>query len=317
VIVKPNQQETVILLSMASKADPPRDIAARTLAGLLRDIVASGRKPVEVTDISEAAAVHDLRKALKGWRAMMRLIAPTVGEEAELTRIEARDLARELAAARDGRAAQEALADLPVDPGDDLPSVRSRTRAAIEKRLAALRASAEAVSLTPERKAQISAMWTHADAGIERWPLAGFDHMEAARQLAASYRRVCKAIPEDWSKASPEALHKLRQRVVEHRYQMELAEPLWPKVMRVWVSEAQRLRDRLGAHHDLTILRHLTEPRQPLSRWRAQLAPLITARQATHVTAAKRLAGRLFAETPKAFLRRLASLWEHRARGAD
>ena len=302
---------------MASKADPSRDIAARTLAELLRDFVASGRKPVETPDIADAAAVHDLRKALKGWRAMMRLITSTIGEEAELMRIEARDLAREIAAARDGQAAQEAFADLLVDPHDNLPGVPARTRAAIEARLTALRTSAEAASLTTERKAQISATWTRANAAIERWPLAKFDRTEAARQLAASYRRVCKVIPDDWSKASPEALHKLRQRVVEYRYQMELAEPLWPKIMRVRVSEAQRLRDRLGSHHDLMILRRLTEPHQPLSRWRSKLAPLIAARQAAHVTAAKRLAGRLFAETPKAFLRRLASLWEHRSEEAD
>jgi CHAD domain-containing protein len=315
--VKPDQQETVILSVMTSKAGLPRDIAACTLADLLRDVVASGRKPLETPHITDAAAVHDLRKALKGWRAMMRLIVPTVGEEAELMRIEARDLAREIAAARDGKAAQEALADLVVDPDVDLPGVASRTRAAIEERLAAMRAGAEAVSLTTERKAQVSAVWARASAAVERWPLAKFGRTEAARQLAASYRRVCKAIPDDWSKASPEALHKLRQRVVEYRYQMELTEPLWPKIMRVWVSEAQRLRDRLGSHHDLMILRQLTEPHRPLSRWRSKLAPLITARQAAHVTAAKRLTGRLFAETPKAFHRRLAALWEHRARGTD
>jgi CHAD domain-containing protein len=315
--VKPDQQETVILLSMTSKADPPQNIAAGTLSGLLRDLVASGRTAVETPDISDAAAVHDLRKALKGWRAMMRLIVPTIGDDAERMRIEARDLAREIAAARDGQAAQEALADLLSEHDDNLPGAPRRARATIEERLAALRTSAEAVSLTTERKAQISEMWTRAGAAIERWPLAKFDRTEAARQLAASYRRVRNAIPEDWSKASPEALHKLRQRVVVHRYQMELAEPLWPKVMRLWVSEAQRLRDRLGSHHDLMILQHLTAPHQPLSRWRSKLAPLITARQAEHVTAAKRLAGRLFAETPKAFLRRLASLWEHRAREAD
>jgi CHAD domain-containing protein len=160
-------------------------------------------------------------------------------------------------------------------------------------------------------------MWTRAGAAIDRWPLARFDRTEAARQLAASYRRARKAIPDEWTKDGPEALHKLRQRVVEHRYQMEIAEPLWPKIMRVWVSEAQRLRDRLGAHHDLAVLQRLTEPHQPLSRWRSQLTPLIAARQAAHAAAAKRLARRLFAETPKAFMRRLAALWEHHTHGAD
>jgi CHAD domain-containing protein len=298
---------------MRRQIDPSPDIAARTLAGLLRDIVASGRQPIETADISDAAAVHDLRKALKRWRAVLRLIAPTIGDEAELMRVEARDFAREIAAARDSRAAQEALADL----GEDLPNLPARSRAAITERLAQIGASAEAVSLTPERKARIGEMWARAGAAIERWPLQSFDRTEAARQLAAFYRRARAAIPRDWSKASPEALHRLRQRVVEHRYQMELADPLWPRLMRVWVSEAQRLRDRLGAHHDLVILRRQTEPRQPLARWRSQLAPLIDERQAAHVAAAKRLAGRLFAERPKAFRQRLASLWEHRARRQD
>jgi len=103
---------------MVHKDDSPPDIAARTLAALLRDIVASGRKPIETPDISDAVAVHDLRKALKRWRAILRLVAPMVGDEAEQMRLEARDLAREMAAARDGQAALEALADL----GGSLPN---------------------------------------------------------------------------------------------------------------------------------------------------------------------------------------------------
>src|SRR5215469_444656 len=132
---------------MLHKDDASRDIAARTLADLLRDIVASGRRPIETPDISDAAAVHDLRKALKRWRAILRLIAPTVGDEAERMRIEARDLAREIAAARDSQAAQEAFGDLP----DDVPSLPARSRASIQDRLAQRRASAEAISVIPAR----------------------------------------------------------------------------------------------------------------------------------------------------------------------
>src|SRR5258708_33481990 len=102
---------------MVYKTEPSPDIATRALASLLRDIVASGRKPIETPDIADAIAVHDLRKAFKRWRAILRLIAPMVGDEAESLRLEARDLAREMAAARDGQAAQEALADL----GDSFP----------------------------------------------------------------------------------------------------------------------------------------------------------------------------------------------------
>src|SRR5258706_9804695 len=207
---------------MVHKDDSPPDIAARTLAALLRDIVASGRKPIETPDISDAVAVHDLRKALKRWRAILRLVAPTVGDEAELMRLEARDLAREMAAARDGQAALEALADL----GDSLPNLSARCRATIAERLAHIGASAEAIGLTPVRKARIDDMWTRAAAAVERWPFERFDRSEAAAQLTAFYRRVCAAIPDDWSNASPEALHRFRRRVVEHRYRLDFPPPL-------------------------------------------------------------------------------------------
>src|SRR5215470_4854000 len=130
---------------MVHRDDSPPDIAARTLTALLRDIVASGRKPIETPDISDVAAVHDLRKALKRWRAILRLITPTVGDEAELMRVEARDLAREMAAARDGQAAQEAFADL----GDSFPNLSARSRATIVERLAEMSASPAAIGLTP------------------------------------------------------------------------------------------------------------------------------------------------------------------------
>jgi len=298
---------------MPPKIAPRPDMAAHMLADLLQDIVSTGRKPIDMPDIADDVAVHDLRKAFKRWRAILRLIAPAIGDEAALMRVEARDLARELATARDGRAALEALADL----GDDLPDLSARSRATIGEKLARIGAGAEAASLTPLRKSRIGEAWSRAADAIARWPIERFDSTGATGQLTATYRRVRAAIPPDWSQASPEALHRFRQRVVEHRYQMELVDPLWPKLMRVWISEAQRLRDRLGAHQDLVVLRRLTEPHQPLAHWRSRLAPLIEARQAAHVATARRLAGRLFAEKPKAFRRRLASLWEHRSEGRE
>jgi CHAD domain-containing protein len=293
---------------MSRKTDPSEHLASRALAALLRDILASGRKPLDTPDMTDAVAVHDLRKALKRWRALLRLIAPVVGQEADALRLEARDVARLMATARDGRAALEAFADL----GDDLPTLSPRSRATIAERLALIGASAEAATLTPALKEQVSATLAHAALAVERWPTTSFGSADATKQLTATYRRVRATVPEDWSTADPETLHRFRQRVVEHRYQMELVEALWPKLIRLWISEAQRLRDRLGAHQDLVVLQRLTEPHQPLAPWRSRLTPLIAARQAAHVATAKRLTGRLFAEKPKGFRQRLAALWKHR-----
>jgi hypothetical protein len=97
---------------------------------------------------------------------------------------------------------------------------------------------------------------------------------------------------------------------------MDLVVPLWPKIGRAWVSEAQKLRDRLGHHQDLTVLKDFTAPHQPLAHWRSRLVPLIEARQAEHASGAGRVARRLFAEKPKAFRNRLLGLWESRYGGA-
>ena len=293
---------------MARKSAPHPDPAASAMAELLRDIVASARKPLETPDITDAVAIHDFRKAFKRWRAALRLIAPVAGEEAEVMRIAARDLAREMASARDGTAALEALSDL----GDDIAGISPRSRGTIEGRLTLLGANAEAASLTPELKLRIAAHLDAAAAAIQRWPIAQFDCEEATRQLTATYRRVRDSEPKDWATAPPETLHRMRQRIVEHRYQMELVESVWPKLIKVWISESQRLRDRLGAHQDLHVLSRLTGPHQPLAYWRSRLTAPIAERQAAHAEAALRLAGRLFAEKPKAFRSRIAALWKHR-----
>lgn len=294
---------------MAPKIANSPDVATRALSALLRDILASGHKPLDTPGTTDEVAVHDLRKVLKRWRAMLRLIGPVVGEEAEELRIGARDLARRIATARDGRAALEALDDL----GDDIPALSARSRATITERLTQIGASAEAACVTPELKTKVTELLAHGAEAVERWPLANFDNAAAAKELTRTYRRAREAIPDDWGLATPEELHDFRRRVVEHRYQMELVETVWPKLIRVWIAEAQRLRDRLGSHHDLAVLRQMTAPHQPLAPWRSRLTPAINERQAAHVEAARRLAGRLFAEKPRAFRQRISLLWEHRA----
>src|SRR5258708_723551 len=132
------------------------------------------------------------------------------------------------------------------------------------------------------------------------WSLVHVGISAIADGLAASCARTRKAIPADWAKATPESLHDLRQRVFVHRYQMDLVVPLWPKIGRAWVSEAQKLRDRLGHHQDLAMLKDLTAPHQPLARSRSRLMPLIEARQAQHACRACPGAPRLVPQQPTA-----------------
>ena len=51
-------------------------------------------------------------------------------------------------------------------------------------------------------------------------------------------------------------------------------------------------------------------PHGLLAPWRSRLTPLILARRAEHARAAQRIAGRLFAERPRAFRKRIEALWK-------
>ena len=120
-------------------------------------------------------------------------------------------------------------------------------------------------------RTRISAALDRADARIERWPLDELAFSDVAEGLREGYRRARHLIPDDWRAASAQELHELRQRVVVHRYQMEIVEPLWPRLGRSWVREAQKLRTRLGSYQDLAVLARYAEPHQPLARWRSRL----------------------------------------------
>ena len=270
--------------------------------GILGEVRAALQGPPK----ADAITIHDIRKAIKSWRSLLRLLP--LGEEGLRLRIEARDLARQLGGSRDAQSALDALNDILEELPQDLLSARSIET--ITSRLEKIRRSKEHTQLNAKARARLIQWVGSAETATGQWPLDDMTFPDLAASLATAYRRARRRIPEDWALATPEEIHELRQRVVEHRYQMELVEPLWPRMGRMWIEEAQRLRTQLGKYQDLTLLTRLAEPHQPLAPWRSRLSPLIAQSQAKHVTTGARMAARVFAESPKAFRRRLEALWD-------
>ena len=275
------------------------------LAAAARSIIADGRRALTDPELSAPEAVHEVRKALKRWRALLRLLGRPLGEQADQMRSEARELMRGIAGARDAQSALDALSDLRKT---DLPLSPTSVET-IRARLTERRDAAEAKAFTKTMRDRLSRYFDYATLSLERWPLKAIDFDIVTDGLTATYRRARQLLPDSWSDAEAEHLHDLRRRVVEHRHQMDLVEPLWPRLGKVWAEEAQRLRNRLGSCQDLAVLTELTAPHQLLAPWRSRLAPLIAARRGAHLKTAQRLAGRLFAEKPKAFRQRIAALW--------
>jgi CHAD domain-containing protein len=276
------------------------------LRAMARAILSDARAAIEDPTRSSAQAVHDFRRQMKRWRALLRLLRPFLGADGEALRVEARDLARELGGARDAQSALDALADL-ESHGLDLSK---RSLATVRSRIDQIRQAAESTTLTADMRVRLAQALDHALAAVEAWPLQQLTFADVAKRLTGGYRAARDARPENWPNADGPELHEFRKRLVTHRYQMAGVVPLWPRFGKMWIGEAQRLRDRLGNHQDLLVLMRLTEPGQPLARWHVRLMPAIDRRAAKHVRAASRIAQRLFVDKPKAFQRRLDVMWE-------
>ena len=275
------------------------------LRAVARDILREARAAIENPAHSDAVAVHEFRRAMKRWRALLRLLEPFLEDGREL-RTQARDLARSLGGARDGQSALDALDDLAKHG----LTFSARSLATVRSRIEALRQSAETDVLTGDMRLRLGGALAQADGAVERWPLHTLTFADVADRLVLGFRDARRALPRSWTDTDPEDLHELRKRIVNHRYQMEIVAPLWPRFGRMWVGEAQRLRDRLGRHQDLTLLMRLIEPHAPLAPWRSRLRGAIAQRMNDHAAAARRIASRLFVEKPGAFRRRLDVIWE-------
>jgi hypothetical protein len=282
----------------------PTEAIGPTLRAVAAYVLTGARSAMTDPQLSPQDAVHLFRRDMKEWRALMRLLAPFV-PNADRWQAEARDHARSLSHARDGAAALNAFEDV-LAKGMVLSP---RSAANVRGRLEAMRDSEERAVLTPQLREAIIAWLDGASAAVEQWPLDPFDFPPIAGQLAAGYRSARARLPDNWTLATPHELHALRRRVVDHRYQIELIVPLWPRFGRMWIEEAERLRGRLGKCQDLAVLERLTGLHQPLAHWRSKLVPACAERRFELSQRAARIAHRLFAERPRAFRRRVEALW--------
>lgn len=277
--------------------------ALRTIA---HDILANAGAAIKDSAKTNTISVHEFRREMKRWRALLRLFAPFIGSDSDKLNAAARNLARALGSARDLQSARDALDDLVQH---DLP-LSNRSIKAVRQLIDDLRTTGEKNALSPKMRRRINEMLADADDAVNQWPLHVVSFRDIAKQLAIGYRDARRAMPTRWLQDDAEGLHELRKMVIVHRYQMQIVEPLWPRFTKMWISEAQRLRERLGQHQDLEVLEQLTKPHQPLADWRSQLERPIAVRKRRHIVAAKRTATRLFVDKPTAFRLRLIVMWE-------
>jgi CHAD domain-containing protein len=252
--------------------------------------IARGRIDHAIDALGDASeeGVHDARKDMKKLRALLRLVRGEIGDK--VFRREAdtfRDAARELSGVRDADVMLATLADLEERYEADVGPVRQAVEAHRLRTGGGGRRQAAETAI---------AILTEARGRVDDWPLErdGFEALEGG--LRRTYRRGRR----DWRAAleepSDENLHEWRKRVKDLWYHCSILQESWKPVMTALADEAHELSDRLGDDHDLAVL---------LDFGAESLEPLIDERRAELQEQAFAYGSRLYADKPKAFVRRL------------
>ena len=242
--------------------------------------------------------VHGVRKTLKESRALARLFQPSVGEPARVTIAALAVVRRRVGRARDLDVMQSRIERLapPPEIAGPLAAAIDRERAAAQR--------AHTSFATAASRAQLQAIVKR----LEGWDLASIQDDAVADAVGRTYRQALRRGRLAFGGADPAALHALRSRVVDLRYQLSALSPAWPAALNAQSEELNVLRDTLGDLNDLDVLKRFAAERGGLTpEGLAGLTEGLDAKQGKLRRRAAVEFERLFAETPDAFAARLAA----------
>ena len=242
--------------------------------------------------------VHDARKTLKEARAITRLFLHCVGEPARVTITALAATRRQIGRARDLDVMAVRLKRLEPSPEISEPLMAAIAR----ERAAAQRARRGLGAKTP--RARLAAIARR----IEGWDLSEVGADEIVDAVARTYRQARKRGRLAFAGDDPVALHALRARVVDLRYQLALLSCAWPEALNVQGEALNDLREALGDFNDLHVLETFAAEHGKLAPPALEdLHARVEAKQKKLRRRAESEFERLFAETPSGFAARMAA----------
>ena len=139
----------------------------------------------------------------------------------------------------------------------------------------------------------------------------GFDALEDGLQVDATPAAATRS-PTSRRHPDAEELHELRKRVKDHWYHVRLLREVWPPVLTAWAAEAHVLAEQLGDDHDLSVLAAVAVGRGPRPPRRGPAGRPRRHRGSGGPSCSSDIragAGRIYADKPGAFTRRLRRWW--------
>jgi CHAD domain-containing protein len=285
-----------------------RRVATEQLDGAIEQLADGRDDPVE--------AIHDVRKRLKKTRSLLRLARPSMRSRDYRRENRAlRDRGRVLSGTRDADVMIETVDDLAERFAGHAPSTLFEPiRGQLSDR--ASRVRDEIQTELPTHGEALRSLRSQ----VDDWPVDAVDTAALVRGLSRSYTRGRDAFAQADDDPTTANLHEWRKRVKDLWYQLRLLRGAWPEVMKATADEAKALSQDLGEDHDLALLAQLLVDHPKVtaepSADRDRLLELIGHRRGELLEQSRERALRLYAESPKAFRRRLRTYVHTTAREA-
>jgi CHAD domain-containing protein len=288
-----------------SVARPLKDavpsIAAEQLDAALMRLSSADRGP---------KAIHDARRHFKRTRALLELVKPAIrGRVARNSQKLLSSAARMLSASRDAQVAVGAAEALEKEFGG---SRRGRLFADLKSWLMARRDLADEKLAQSQLDSALKEL-AKARASLAKLNLRKATIEDLLTSASKTYRRGRHAMKAALAASENEALHDWRKQVQRHWRHTLLLEEAWPKESKARTKLARKLSDDLGMHHDLAVLREMILANPSAFRSPSDIKTLcrcIEKKQAALTSEAALRGERLYAEKPKAFLKRLRAYWQ-------
>jgi CHAD domain-containing protein len=252
-----------------------------------------GRLMLDRKGSSPEKRIHDFRRVMKAWRALLKLAPVELADEAKALRAQVGHLRRGFGAARDASVVARTLdAVLPdCSPTNEAPVDASEL----------LRQQCDTIREELERLAGAMAGWSvAAESG-------GF----LVSAFKRSYRRARRRARRDPRRMGLKRLHAWRTVIVDLGYQLSFFQPADPARLGPQAETAEQLRAQLGSVVDLDMARTQL-PAAVSKRRREQAVREIDRSIARQRRAAARIARRLLERRPKLVCARLAEAMARR-----
>lgn len=233
---------------MTLRVDEPVKAGILRLAdALIDDALRCARHPSR----DPVEDVHVFRTTTKRLRALLQLIRPVISEIAfERENARLKNAACRLALSRDRAVAGITLKALVKSaPGHLPPGAQSRAGGGADHD--------EAPANGARRRAMSQAArdLEQARGGLHRLRIEAEGWAAIGPGLLRVYRQARRRMQEASAHPTDLAFHRWRIRVKHLYYQLEWLEPVWPKRFAAMLKRLHRLEEKLGADHDLVVLR--------------------------------------------------------------